>query len=79
MNRFRVDRADSGAVPCGMNSIVYVGDSERDASRAFARSEPGLDAWGQPNESYGVLLSEWCGSHSVGEYRVRRSKFKEPS
>lgn len=28
MNDYRVDRADSKTTPCGMTSIVYIGESE---------------------------------------------------
>jgi hypothetical protein len=77
MNRFRVDRSDGLYVPCGMNSILYIGDSERLALRAFAQAQPGLNKSSQPNDSYGVVFSEWRGSHSVGEYVVRRSKFPQ--
>lgn len=65
MTTYRVDRVMDRRVPCGMNSIVYVGRSEREARRAFAKTQPGRDAWNQPNGAYGVILSVWNGKDYV--------------
>lgn len=56
---YRVDRVDALRVPCGMNSIVYLGKSPDEAKRAFAAAEPGLTPWGKANDSYGVVLSRY--------------------
>ena len=72
MNNYRVDRAMSATVPCGMNSILYIGDSWREARRVYAATAPGKDAWGQPNDAYGVLLSVW--SDNLRWYDVKCSK-----
>jgi hypothetical protein len=59
-NTFRVDRNDDQKrVPCGMNSIVYSGDSYRQAKSAFLSTVPGYDAWNNFNPRYGVLFSQW--------------------
>lgn len=60
MNDYRVDRADSLYTPCGMNSIVLITSSKREAELVFNHTEPGLTAWNQPDPHYGVLLSKWC-------------------
>lgn len=72
MNTYRVDRADSLRVPCGMNSIRYIGDSWAQARAVFAQLDPGRDAWNQPNTAYGLLLSEW--SDRAQDYVVKASK-----
>lgn len=57
--KYRVDRANKPEVPVGMNSILYVGPSWLAARKCFDRADIGLDAWGQPNPTYGVILSTW--------------------
>ena len=74
MNQYRVDRANSTVVPVGMNSILYIGDDWTEARKVFASAKPGKDAWGKPNSTYGVILSVWRGSHSVGEYVMKCQK-----
>ena len=72
---FRVDRAQpQDPVPIGMNSLLYLGDSEQAAQRAFELATPGFNAWNAPDPSYGVTMSRWHGQHSVGEYRVVKMK-----
>lgn len=71
--RYRVDRCE-GIVPCGMNSIRYLGDSLRDAQRVFNALEPGVDAWDKPDARCGVTLAEWRGQHTSGDYVVIKSK-----
>jgi hypothetical protein len=62
-NDYRVDRTDDkNRVPCGMNSIVFIGERKGQARNAFIATEPGKDAWGKPNENYGVVLSCWDAS-----------------
>jgi hypothetical protein len=59
-NKYRVDRNDSTeTVPCGMNSLIYLGDSLSQATKAYMAANTGLDAWNKPNPSYGVTLSKW--------------------
>lgn len=57
--QIRVDRVNQPCVPCGMNSILYLGGDFRAAKREYDRAEVGVDTWGQPNASYGVVLSVW--------------------
>jgi hypothetical protein len=71
-NKYRVDRTDSLRVPCGMNSIVYIGARKGQASEAFSRAVPGLDAWNKPNPAYGVVLSVW--DEQKQDYIIKRSK-----
>lgn len=60
MSTYRVDRAMEGlSPPCGMNSILYMGDSRKCAERVFNRMDGGKDAWNRPNRDYGVMLSMW--------------------
>ena len=61
-NTYRVDRVDSPRVPCGMNSIVHIGDDWYKARAAFHATAPGKDEWNQPNAAYGVTLAVWCGT-----------------
>lgn len=70
MNTYRVDRVNQPAVPCGMNSLLYIGDSSRSAHATFDEADIGLDAWNQPNPAYGVIFSVWNGS----EFIIKRSK-----
>ncbi len=72
MNEYRVDRANSLQVPCGANSIVYIGDSFEDARYVYNQTDPGKDAWNQPNATYGVLLSVW--NPDTHDYRIKCSK-----
>lgn len=59
MNIYRVDRLNCLSIPCGMTSIVYIGDSFTEANKAFSSVDPGVNAWGQKDKSFGVVLSEW--------------------
>ena len=69
MKKYRVDRTQSTRVPCGMNSIIYLGDSFAAARREYDALAPGVDMWGQPNATYGVLLSTW--SEDQQDYIVK--------
>jgi hypothetical protein len=42
MNTYRVDRVNSRRVPCGMNSIRYIGDNAKEAHKVFDQLEPRL-------------------------------------
>lgn len=57
--QYRVDRTDTLTAPCGMSSIVYLGDSLKEARQALINTDAGRDAWNQPNDKYGVVLFEW--------------------
>jgi hypothetical protein len=59
MSEYRVDRVDELRVPCGMNSIVYVGRSYSKALRIFNQTDTGIDPWGRPDASYGLALSQY--------------------
>jgi hypothetical protein len=59
MSKYRVDRALDSNTPCGMNSVLYLGNSEYHARKVFLASAPGKDPWNQDNPEYGVLLSMW--------------------
>lgn len=72
MNTYRVDRANTLRTPCGMNSILYIGDDIVAAREAFAKARTGLDAWGQPNPDYGVLMSRW--SNNLQDYVILQRK-----
>ena len=65
MNQYRVDRVNRRIVPCGMNSIRYLGDNFNEARDVFKELESGFDSWGQPNCTYGVILSVWDGEKYV--------------
>lgn len=69
---FRVDRVCSRRVPCGMASIVYIGDDLRKARAAYAQTSPGIDCWGRNNQAYGVILSTW--NSTKNEYRIMIEK-----
>lgn len=66
MNRYRVDRNNTRTVPCGMNSIQYIGDNLVEAKRRFQLALTGFDCWGKVNANYGLILSEWTGN----DYRI---------
>ena len=70
MNRYRVDRNNRNTVPCGMNSIQYIGDNLAEANRRFNLTLTGFDCWGKVNNTYGVILSEWRD----GDYRIIETK-----
>lgn len=71
MNTYRVDVSDSPrVVPCGMNSIKYIGDSWKSARAIFEKQIAGVDAWNNASCLYGVILSAWNGK----EYVVKCSK-----
>ena len=70
MSRYRVDRNNTKAVPCGMNSIQYIGDSLIEASRRYQLALTGFDCWGKVNNNYGVVLSEWTGN----DYKILATK-----
>lgn len=73
--KYRVDVSDSPVVvPCGMNSIRYLGDNWSEARTVFAATQVGRDAWNQENILYGVTLSVWSGQHLTGDYVVKVSK-----
>lgn len=65
MSTYRVDRVNSRRVPCGMNSLRYLGDNAKEAHKVFDQLEPGLDSWNQPNLAYGVIFSVWNGEDYV--------------
>jgi hypothetical protein len=48
--KYRVDRVDTLRCPCGMTSIIYLGDSKRDATQVLLDAEL---------KSKGVALFEW--------------------
>lgn len=76
MNTWRVDRNLSAQeTPCGINSILYIGDSHRLATKMFNSTTPGKDSWGKPNESYGVTLA--CYNKAKGAYEIVRAKFPQ--
>lgn len=60
---------DPALVPVGMNSIKYLGNSFRDAEKAYHKAETGKDAWNHPNATYGVVLSVWDGQKYVVKMR----------
>ena len=65
LNKYRVDVSDSNIVPCGMNSIRYIGNNLKEANRVYNATKVGFTAWNKPNPDYGVILSEWNGTDYV--------------
>ena len=65
MNNYRVDRNDSLNIPCGMNSILYIGENRNKAISMFKRASIGLDTWGGEDNGYGVLFSKWDDKKSA--------------
>jgi hypothetical protein len=61
MNHYRVDRVAevSDVCPCGMNSILYLGNDMSEARKVFLHSRSGIDTWGKQNKGYGVGLYRW--------------------
>ena len=68
----RVDRVNQRQVPCGMNSLRYLGGDFKEAKRIFDELNVGLDAWNQPNCTYGVILSVW--NPATNEYVIKCEK-----
>ena len=57
--KYRVDRVDTLTAPCGMSSIIYLGDSKREATQVLLDADLKLDKWNKHNDRYGVALFEW--------------------
>jgi hypothetical protein len=55
-----------------MNSILYIGDSVKRATRVFDDADPGKDDWGQPNPAYGVAISRW--DYTTRSYVIIKEK-----
>lgn len=73
MNNYRVDRNKSSViVPCGMASIIYIGDNWAEARKVFDGALTGRDSWGNPNECYGLTLSVW--SDTKRNYIVKATR-----
>ena len=75
MNKYRVDRVPQQAAlaHCGMNSIIYLGDSLFAAKAAYAKTRPGFNDWGVKCSNYGVAVFRWDEkSHS---YQLLLSKY----
>lgn len=70
MNKYRVDRNNKRHVPCGMNSIIYIGNDLNEAKRRFQQTLTGFDCWSKVDNNYGVILSEWNGT----DYSIIDSK-----
>ena len=71
-NQYRVDVVNNRSVPCGMNSIRYIGNNWPKAKAYFYRTDMCRDAWGKPNASYGVILSVW--SDEKRDYIIKMEK-----
>ena len=56
MNKYRVDRNNKRHVPCGMNSIIYIGNNLIEAKRRYQLALTGFDCWGKVNNNYGIVL-----------------------
>lgn len=72
--KYRVDRMhkDETRVPCGMNSLRFLGDREHKALECFADENTGIDTWGKSNGQYGLVLSEW--NNDTRDYNILRRK-----
>jgi len=76
MNKYRVDRSDTPRTPCGMNSIVYLGDSWLYAEAMYKNTATGLDTWDKPNPKFGVVLSVW--DEKAQDHKVLMTKGLAP-
>lgn len=77
MSDYRVDRVDSKHVPCGMNSILYIGNNFNKAIKIFNEAKTGFNQYNEKDESYGVVISKWQGLNGMrltGEYVIFNSK-----
>jgi len=72
MNKFRVDRVNTRAVPAGKNSILYIGDDVAKARKLYDNTVPGVDTWNRPDPSYGVVFSRWDAR--TFQYEVIKAK-----
>ena len=68
----RVDRVNQRQVPCGMNSLRYLGNDFKKAKVVFDTLATGYDSWDQPNCTYGVILSVW--NPDTNEYVIKCEK-----
>jgi len=50
INKYRVDAVEANRVPCGMNTIIYLGDNKRSAQGVF------ID---RASSDRPAILSEW--------------------
>lgn len=57
--RYRVDRSHDDNVPCGMNGMLYYGNSFEEAQRIFLSNKSRHTSWNVPNNSWRLLLSEY--------------------
>jgi hypothetical protein len=48
-----------------MLSLLFLGDSARDALDTFKKASAGLTPWGVVDPRYGVTMSEWNGAKYV--------------
>ena len=75
MNTIRVDRVFrpflGQCAPCGMNSIIYIGDDMNKAIRVFQNAVTGKDKWNNADPEYGVSLSIWNGNDFITK-RIKR-------
>jgi len=74
MNTYRVDRAPEGPTPCGMVSILYLGDDIEEALTVYNYVSGGRSPWGSERPDYGVMLSAW--NPNLGNYIPKRFKTK---
>jgi hypothetical protein len=73
MNKYRVDiNNNTRIVPCGMTSILYIGDNWESARGVLAQATTGVDSWGNPNSLYGVTLSVW--SDDKRDYIIKATR-----
>jgi hypothetical protein len=54
-----------------MNSLVAISSEEKRVQREFESTPLGVDVWGKPDPTYGVILSQWDGS----KYVVKNRRF----
>jgi hypothetical protein len=69
---YRVDRANFEFVPCGMNSIQYLGSSFKKAIKVFNSIPSGYNVWNKPDSTYGLILSIW--NEDTQDYVIKISK-----
>lgn len=75
MTTYRVDVNKSQTVPCGMNSIRYMGKSKAEALKVYNQTLIGFNSWHGVDSSYGVVLSSWSGKYSDSDSIIKTKGF----
>jgi metallophosphoesterase superfamily enzyme len=68
--KYRVDRVDTLTAPCGMSSIIYLGDSKREATQVLLDAElkrKGVALFEWDNERRNYIAISWRGITTGGK------------